>query len=406
LIGAIGWMLRGPWTGVAAAAIYAVVGTGPHIQGFALNGELVACLPATGAVVAAVAWWRGGRDRWLAAAGVLGGSAILMKQGGFDGLVAAAALALVAPSSFPKRARAVGLVAAGAAVPLGAAAIHGLTVGFGTYWSDVVAFRASHDAFESRSHQFNLSLPAARADLLALAIVALIGIAVVARRRTERVLLLAWLLAGLAAFNVGGLFWSHYYVQLVPALAVLAGIAATAVRSRFLAVAVTCAALAPVAVSLIDLGVKPAEAREAAITYGRLFELDEAIAGFIDANSSPADTVYVLDSRADIYWLADRRTRYPYIWHHSPLLTPGGMAQLLRMLARPDRPRIVVLFRNPLHLEPTGVLANAIHRRYKVAWRPAKGVQVLVRRRHPSKRDFSGGIDPSATRWPVTRRAT
>ena len=40
VVGAIAWMLRGPWTGVAAALIYAVVGVGPHIEGFTLNGEL------------------------------------------------------------------------------------------------------------------------------------------------------------------------------------------------------------------------------------------------------------------------------------------------------------------------------------------------------------------------------
>jgi len=47
LLGAIGWMLRSPATGVAAAFVYAVVGAGPHIEGFTLNGELLAGLPST-----------------------------------------------------------------------------------------------------------------------------------------------------------------------------------------------------------------------------------------------------------------------------------------------------------------------------------------------------------------------
>src|SRR5437588_9584077 len=57
VVGAIGWMLRGPGTGVAAAVIYAIVGVGPHIEGFTLNGELAAGLPSAAAVAAAVAWW-------------------------------------------------------------------------------------------------------------------------------------------------------------------------------------------------------------------------------------------------------------------------------------------------------------------------------------------------------------
>ena len=44
LVGSIGWMLKGPWAGAAAAAIYAVVGVGPHVQGFTFNGEIAAAL--------------------------------------------------------------------------------------------------------------------------------------------------------------------------------------------------------------------------------------------------------------------------------------------------------------------------------------------------------------------------
>src|SRR6266516_4782034 len=142
VVGAIGWMLRGPGTGVAAGLIYAIVGVGPHIEGFTLNGELTAGLPSAAAVAAAIAWWKSGRRRWLLAAGVLGGTAILMKQGGFDGLLAAAALAVAVRGPLLERAKALGLVAAGVLVPVGAALIHALTVGFGTYWTDVVAFRA------------------------------------------------------------------------------------------------------------------------------------------------------------------------------------------------------------------------------------------------------------------------
>src|SRR5256885_15819199 len=85
LLGAIGWMLRSPATGVAAAAIFAVVGVGPHIEGFSLSGELLAALPAAGAVAAAVRWWRTGRERWPFAAGGPGGGAMPMKQSGFRG---------------------------------------------------------------------------------------------------------------------------------------------------------------------------------------------------------------------------------------------------------------------------------------------------------------------------------
>jgi 4-amino-4-deoxy-L-arabinose transferase-like glycosyltransferase len=377
LVGAIAWMLRGPLTGVAAAAIYAIVGTGPRLEGFTLNGELLAALPAAAAVACAVAWWRrGGGGGWLVAAGLFGGTAITMKQGGFDGLVAAAALASAVPPSWRARARSILLVAAGAFVPIGAILLHGLSVGFKTYWNDIVAFRASsqfHDG--TRSYFFNVSFPYAKHDVLALAVVALIGVVAVARRRTERVVVLAWLAAGIAAFNIGGLFWPHYYVQLVPVLAVLAGIGATSFRSRPLLVVLCCAAVAPVAVSLVRIA-----AGAERIRYEKSYNQDREVAAFVRANSRPSDTIYALDSRADLYYLADRRTTFPYLWHHSPLLTPTGLALLRLHLTGPERPRIVVVYRDPTHFDRTGVTSLALRRGYRLVWKPRSGIRVYVRR--------------------------
>ena len=380
LVGAIGWMLRGPGTGVAAAVVYAVVGAGPNIEGFTLNGELLAALPATAAVACALAWWHSGRDRWLFAAGVLGGSAITMKQAGFDGLVAAVALAWVARAGWRTRARSTLLIASGALVPLGAALVHGLSVGLGTYWDAIAGFRLSSDFNDgSRSYFFNASFPYVKDDLLALAVVAVIGLGAVAltRRRGEAVVLLVWLLAGILALNAGHNFWPHYYVQLVPVLAVLAGIGATAFGSRPLAAVLCSAAMAPVAVSLVGIATKADGYR---VRYEKSYRVDRQVAAFVRANSRPSDTVYALDSRAELYYLADRSSGYPYLWHHSPLLTPTGLALLRLYLTGPGRPKIVVTYRDARHFDRTGLTAIAIRRGYRLVWRPRRGIRVYVRR--------------------------
>ena len=54
VLGLIGWMLSSPAAGIAAAAIYAVVGVGPHIEGFTMNSELAAAVPAAAAVACAI----------------------------------------------------------------------------------------------------------------------------------------------------------------------------------------------------------------------------------------------------------------------------------------------------------------------------------------------------------------
>src|SRR3954447_20622741 len=76
-LGAIGVLLAGRTTGIAAAWIYAVVGVAPHLEGITFNGELLAAVPSTVSIALALWWWR--RDRslwWLAAAGVAAGLAL------------------------------------------------------------------------------------------------------------------------------------------------------------------------------------------------------------------------------------------------------------------------------------------------------------------------------------------
>jgi hypothetical protein len=98
------------------------------------------------------------------------------------------------------------------------------------------------------------------------------------------------------------------------------------------------------------------------------------------ANTTPAQWVYALDSRADVYFLADRRTPYPYIFHHSPILTRPGIDRLRLVLTGPGRPRVVAVYRDPNHFDPSGTLGFLLNRGYRVVWRPAPGVRVLMRR--------------------------
>src|SRR6185312_3169434 len=86
LIVAIGRLLASPEAGFLAGGLYAIAGIGPHIEGYTFNGELAASVPATAAVAAVLVARRRDSRRWLVAAGTFGGSAILMKQSGFDGL--------------------------------------------------------------------------------------------------------------------------------------------------------------------------------------------------------------------------------------------------------------------------------------------------------------------------------
>jgi hypothetical protein len=98
-VAAAGRLLAGPAAGFLAGGIYAIAGIGPHIEGYTFNGELAAAVPATAAVVVGLVARRRDSGRWLVVAAALGGTAMLMKQSGFDGLAVVFAVALLVGSA-------------------------------------------------------------------------------------------------------------------------------------------------------------------------------------------------------------------------------------------------------------------------------------------------------------------
>ncbi len=368
LIGAIGWMLKGPWTGAAAAAIYAVVGVGPHVQGFTFNGELAAALPATGAVAAALAWRRSSASLWLIVAGLSAATALLMKQSGFDGLLVAGAVVGASPA---RRWTNVGTFMAAAAVPLGLSALHGLSVGWNSYWFAVVGYKLSAHSgagstLGSRLGPLTTSWLGARRDLELVVLAALSGVGLCLLRRPRLWLPVGWLLAAFAGFNAASLYWPHYYVQLIAPLALLAGIAATSVPTRSLGVLVVAVAVWQVLPFVVRVDAMSRASREALVPYYGQYATDQRIAGAVRADSGPESPIYALDSEADLYFLADRRAAFPYLWAHPLEEIPGALGRLRSLLDGRNHPRLVIVYRDPSEVDPSGRLTRVLHEDYRV----------------------------------------
>jgi 4-amino-4-deoxy-L-arabinose transferase-like glycosyltransferase len=374
LLGAIGWMLDGPWTGAAAAAIYAIVSVGPHVQGFTFNGELAAALPATSAIAAALAWRRTRRSSWLVAAGLAGATGLLMKQSGFDGLVVAGAL--VAAGRW-RRWR--NLVVFGAAflAPLAASVIAGAISGWRGYWFAVAGYKLSAHSgtatgLTGRLGRLASSWLLARPDLelLVLAALAGVGFTVLGRRRSW--LPTGWLLAAFAGFNLASLYWPHYYVQLIPPLALLAALTATrlAARSRGgpalgLAVLVVAAIVWPVLSYLVRVDGMTAGSKRALVPYYQQYATDQRVAAAVRKLSYPHTPIYALDSEADLYFLADRQAAFPYLWAHPLDEIPGALERLRTLLDSPRHPPLVIVYAKPNIVDPTGRLGRILHDDYR-----------------------------------------
>lgn len=383
LVGALGWMLRSRATGIAAAAIFAVAGVAPRLEGFTMEGELAAAVPATAAVACAVRWRMVGRDRWLLAAGFIGAIAVLMKQSGFDGLLIAAIIAAAGAAPWRARARRVGLVAGAACVPVMASIVHGLAIGWSDYWLGVYGWRAHQDlgrGLGARISDLADQVSGIAPDLWAMALVAALGAAICIRRWRALWVAPVWFVAGFIAINGGGLYLPHYFIQLLPPLALLAGIAAAAAyaRSALVAVGLTCLAIVPVAVTLAGYATDSSAQRERTIRWNLRYDVDVRIARFIRAHSTRRDEIFALPTRADIYFLANRLPPTPYLWEHTPLVRASTLVALRARLSGPARPKFVIEGQNARDVDPTGGLKRAVARNYREVWRPAGGRDTRV----------------------------
>ncbi|AXK32890.1 glycosyltransferase [Streptomyces armeniacus] len=238
----------------------------------------------------AAAMWCADRRHWVWA-GLAAAVATLTKQTG--GAVLLPVLFLLAHS----RAGALALlrVVAAYAVPLGAAA---LTFGVGrfSYWT-----ATGSGSYASVEGAVGLAVMrgAGNASLLVIAslplLAALTYVTCVRRRPLAVPDLWVWLAASGVAVAVGFQFYGHYYIQLVPPLALLATAALRELRPR--AATVALAATLVLAAGYVVWGlVLPRP------------ELDHAkrVSAELKERAGPGDPVLVWGMHPEDYWLADR----------------------------------------------------------------------------------------------------
>lgn len=388
-LGAIGLLLVGRRTGIAAAWIYAVVGVAPHLEGITFNGELLASVPSTVSIALAVYWWRRhGSLWWLAGAGLLAGLALTMKQSGIDGVLVGAVIVVLAvrrapgsgaPAGRPGLLVAAGVFGGGIAVPLLASVLHGIVVGWSDYWTALVGYQLSAIGGSGSNTGTRLTDLGRHAgdialDLTVLGVVSVFGWRVL--DRGGRWVLGAWLAAGFIGINLGGSYWPHYFVQPLPALVLLVAAAVVAVRATGLRRALAAVVVLPTLAWLAALVVMSPARRADTIPYDALAARDDRIAAFIRDSTTDADRIYVLESEAYLYFAAQRESPYPYLWGKPIDKIPDALPRLRAMLTSPQRPTLVVLDTPPAAVDPSGGIAADLAAHYRVD-RVVEGVTIL-----------------------------
>ena len=380
-------ILAGHRAGLVAAVLAAVVLAGPFIQGYQLNGELLASAVCTWGVAIAV-WWRarGAGDGWLVLAAALAAAAPLVKQSAVDALVAVFAVA-IADALARRRVRPVLLAGFGAAAPLLAAGVWAAADGWSRAWYAVAGFQGGLAGTQSAAGRVSAVVSSLRhvaPDLVGLAVAALIATVVLARQRRWLWPVPVWVAAAVLAAGSSPFGHPHYWVQAVAPLSVLAASVLTTTRElgagpRRVAIgALTLAVAVPLAAQGFVLARSPS-ARPAMLTGDRRQAADADVAAWLRAHDPPGATVYAFVGAAELYLLAGRESGYPYLWYAALQRVPGALPLLAQVLNDPNGPRYVVVYLSPDSVDPGGQLATALRDHFERAV-TVDGYVILQRR--------------------------
>jgi hypothetical protein len=367
-------------TGAAVAMVYAVVGSSPALEAFSAYGELLAGVPTLASLVLFVVWWRAGTGRWwlLAWAGVLGASAVLIKQSGFDGLltIAAALLWFGVVRGDARKRRGLLVFVGGSAVPIGMSIVHGVSVGFLNYWNAIAGYRLRYlSAVDgSTGERFRLlrgSINRLGPLLLALVVLAIYGLK--RSSRPVRLLVTVWFGWTLVGFVAGGLFWLHYFMGPVLPLCLLAGIGVhelvTPMR-RAVGIGRVAWRLGVIALAFsLVLSQNLAAGRLGRSSDGRetVLELDhrhKLVADYVRAHTKPGDRVQGLWQSGPVSWYSDRLPVSRFLWATWFASFPGALPELAAQLSAPNAPVYVVAI-HPISIIPAaGIVQDALNAHY------------------------------------------
>lgn len=335
------YVMRGSRAAMWAAGTAAVFSTAHWFGVSRTNGEMLASpFVAWGIALAAQALLRPDRRSWLYSlfAGVLAAGAILIKQTIIDGLVFAFVLAVVLAWQRPELRRHAAIVAANGmlgllaaiAVALAASTARGTTPR--ELFDALVTFRA--DAGEV----IRVSASSATTDRLwallgtwaasGLAAIAVLTLWRALRRREPALLATGAVIAFVSgAAMLGGSYWAHYLIQLIPATAIAAGLLAEQIRPRIrygiaaLAIATSVGSLA------FTVVIPPDDGRDAQI-----------VGDWLKQSGQAADTGVVAYGQPNVLGNAEMTSPYPYLWSLPVRTLDPDLSTLSATLTGPDRP--------------------------------------------------------------------
>lgn len=392
LVTGIAQLVGGMRSLLPAGVIAAVLLSSSVIQADRTVAELLALVPAASAMLLlAFAVTRVDRVWVWFAAGVAASCALLVKQSfvdaAFAGCVCIVAMLLTA-RHWHERRRVLGRACAyavGGLVPAAIALAWAATtaVGVSGFVYAIAGFRvdtlealrlASIPMSERLSQLVAPALTSGMAVLLPLAVA---GIWQLRHHGALSALLWAWLAGGMVGMLGGGYYWSHYYIQLIPVVAVGSGLL-LARRPRLASATL---------LAMVVIGLADSHHRHDTLRDRRPHDDARAVGSFVAANGERGDRVLALYARANLVYYSGFDAPVPWLWSSMYRALPEAEPQLRSLLASPQRPTWIVPWQRPSSFGLDG--DGRTHRLLEQYYRNVATVcsrTVLLRRDHVPRR--------------------
>jgi len=232
----LGRRLSGQLAGVVAAAAYALLSAGPSVLGLAGHATHFVVLPALGGILLLLKAIDARRTQQFFWSGLLFGVAFVMKQPGIFFLLFAALYILKTewkrPVNWAGLARRMGSLLAGAALPCALTCAVLLAAGvFKAFWFWTFSYAGQYAATLSLADGLGIlgdMMPFVAQPAILVWIIAIVGISALFWNRELRAHSI--FIAGFTVFSFlavcpGFYFRGHYFILMLPAVALLTGIA-------------------------------------------------------------------------------------------------------------------------------------------------------------------------------------
>jgi hypothetical protein len=186
---------------------------------------------------------------------------------------------------------------------------------------------------------------------------AVIGIARLRGRPLVRIALASWILTAIVGILLGGSYWPHYLIALVPGTAV--GAAFVFSRYRWVGALAVCIMVLPGMrdVARVMRTDSADQLQTSAVTVGH----------YLRARALPGETAYVLYAKVNVLYYAGLRAPFPYNWSLMMRAVPGAQDRLRSLLASSGRPTWVVKADRPraFGLDKSGATSLLLKTHYR-----------------------------------------